>query len=251
MKRRVLAWVTAAAMLITSVPGNAITAFAEEVPEVISAETVSDEEPVKQEDSAEEVEEILAADPELAEDSAAAQIQDEDVSEEETDSANDELVEDFTVEEDDPEADALQDGMLIAAEEDSSEEDDPYSEEEIQEAENDSEITGIELSCPNASELFDSDSENFMGWLSQLLRATVTYAEGEPETVNDWSWYYYQIGENQCYVFADYSTGVGIMAKNSSGEILPDFVEGSNATPVGGEVWFQPFILDSEDYDWQ
>ena len=44
MKRRFLAWVTAATMLITSVPGNAVTAFAEELPEEVAAEAVSDEE---------------------------------------------------------------------------------------------------------------------------------------------------------------------------------------------------------------
>ena len=50
MKRRVLAWVTAAAMLFTSVPGNALTAYAQETEEDLVMEAQEQEVPVIEEE---------------------------------------------------------------------------------------------------------------------------------------------------------------------------------------------------------
>ena len=121
MKRRVLAWVTAAAMLFTSVPGNALTAYAQETEESLVMEAQEQEVPVLEDEQAaepvsdeegalvsEQPEEELAVLPvgDASEDILISEDVEEDMGEG--------IVEE-DVEEDDLLSDVNEDGILFAA----------------------------------------------------------------------------------------------------------------------------------------
>ena len=177
-------------MLITSVPGNAITAFAEEVPESIvaeeqegqnlaaSSEEVEDEIPAQTAEEGETAADNTAAD-ELSdsvsgadEDSGLEVIEEadgEDNTDGEIDSL-DGLVEDFTVEEDTSQQDAFDEDFLVASEDDQSDEEEFLGAAEDE----DPEIIDITLNCGNPEEVFvyNERSGHFMDSLAALVEAS-------------------------------------------------------------------------------
>ena len=268
MKRRVLAWVTAAAMLITSVPGNAITAFAEEVPESIvaeeqegqnlaaSSEEVEDEIPAQTAEEGETAADNTAAD-ELSdavsgadEDSGLEVIEEAD-GEDNTDGeieSLDGLVEDFTVEEDTSQQDAFDEDFLVASEDDQSDEEELLGAAEDE----DPEIIDITLNCGDPEEVFvyKEYSGHFMERLESFVEASYTTSDDEEYYVDhyDWEREEISIGNKTVSVLTDGNIGV-LPYDTASGELILAEDRCWEKVLYDTSIRLVPYVFNSEEYD--
>ena len=264
MKRRVLAWVTAAAMLFTSVPGNAVQAFAEEIPEGIVAVDQEELDPAASsgevlsaeaaEEKTEAVTEDIAVD-DTADASAAADdlqpeiledVSDDAVPGEEID-APDGLVEDFTVEEDIPEQDAFDEELLIASEDEQSGEELPTAAED-----EDPTITDITLNCEDPEEVFvyKEYSDHFLGSLSRLIEASYITSDGEEHYIERYDWHTEEIpvGYKTVSVLTDDTIGV-LPYDVASGELILADERCWDRVLYDTSIRLVPYVYNSEEYD--
>ena len=259
MKRRVIAWLTAAAMLFTSVPANAMEVLVEEAPQIL-AEEVQEDAPVVSEAVPDPVV-VSDAVPEAAEytedvSEEILTLESPDETEAEVISADDAdsldgLVEDFTVEEDLQEPDAFVEEEIIPEE--------TEAEEVLIAAEEGettgSEVTDISLSFGNPAGVFTPGSGTFLYSLMSLIangRSTITTSGAGRQ----YCWFYITdtpvtIDHKNVYILREGSSSrIGLLPYDAqTNELIANDSQIWTSIPNGRSVKIVPFELDSQDYD--